>query len=352
MEKFDFLHDDKFKAILERDYLELESLVKNKLSKSILVLSGSLIETLLMEFLSNKPPKGYTSSQILKLALGELIDLAEDVKLISKKSKDLSSVIRDYRNLIHPGRELRKKDSFDFETASVSFSLLNIIIKEIRDNYLLLYGYSAKDVIQKILNDSNSIYIFDKLIEKLSAPEKARLLNTLITYDDYIQDQIHYIHKLLKYVHEDVILEKLGQLLKIFETDTQELAIYHFKLFSGYIGKLNDGDVETIVFYILHYLRNEQDTSKLRAFYNFECLSVIGDNLKTTEAKELFLSTLLDYYYYRTKDSTVNKIYMNLMGGIDSSKRLDVETYLKKECETYSDKGIQRRFRITDDLPF
>src|SRR5688572_7793225 len=130
MDIFDFIQDERFKALLERDYKELELLVNNKLSKSILVMSGSLIEALLIEFLSNKPPTGYSSEKMFKLSLNELLDVSESIGLISKRSKDLSTVIRDYRNLIHPGREIRKNERFDFETANVAFSLLNIIIRE------------------------------------------------------------------------------------------------------------------------------------------------------------------------------------------------------------------------------
>ena len=109
----------------------------------------------------------------------DLIDLAKEAKLISQSTKDLSSVIKNYRNLIHPGREIRKSETFDFDTAVVAKSLLNIIVKEIRENYLNNLGYSAKDLISKLQNDALSQTIFEKLLTKVHKSEKSKLFTTL-----------------------------------------------------------------------------------------------------------------------------------------------------------------------------
>ena len=63
--------------------------------------------------------------------LGSLIERANAEKLIDDKHKNSSSDIKDYRNLIHPGREVRLKEKFDYNTASFSFSALKLILKKL-----------------------------------------------------------------------------------------------------------------------------------------------------------------------------------------------------------------------------
>lgn len=60
---------------------------------------------------------------------------------------------------------------------------------------------------------------------------------------------------------------------------------------------------------------------------------------------------IIDYYYFRSKNSVVNEIYQKLMNGIESSKRANVEEYLSEQAKSYIDKGFAYRF-FEDDLPF
>ncbi|MBK8702805.1 MAG: hypothetical protein IPN33_03765 [Saprospiraceae bacterium] len=108
MEYFDFIADQKFRNILARDFKELEQCIENKTSKSVLILSGSIIRATLLEFFIHNPPSGKTKDQILKMGLSDLINEAESFGLISSRSKELSTVVRNYRNLIHAGLEIRK----------------------------------------------------------------------------------------------------------------------------------------------------------------------------------------------------------------------------------------------------
>ena len=136
---FDFMSDTKFKDLLIRDYKELTDCVKNECPKSVLILAGSIIEATLLEFFSHNLPEEKSMNQLLKMNLADLIIDAESVGLISSRSKELSLVIKDYRNLIHPGREIRTMEKFDKDSALISFSLIKMILKEVRENYIRLY---------------------------------------------------------------------------------------------------------------------------------------------------------------------------------------------------------------------
>jgi len=51
MDNFDFISDNRLRIILERDYTELNRCFESGCYKSVLILSGSLIEAIIMEFL-------------------------------------------------------------------------------------------------------------------------------------------------------------------------------------------------------------------------------------------------------------------------------------------------------------
>ena len=136
MMDFDFISDEDFRKILKRDFEELSRLVEIKASKSILILSGSIIEAVLSDYFFSFPPNNITQEKVLKMDLYNLIDLARENNIIKKSTKELSTVIKNYRNLIHPGREIRKKETFDNNTAIISYRLLKLLLKEIRTNYL------------------------------------------------------------------------------------------------------------------------------------------------------------------------------------------------------------------------
>ena len=176
MDLFDFIADPKFRALLERDFEELEKCVEAKASKSVLILSGSIIEALLIEFFTHNPPGSKTKTQVLKMALNELIDEASNIGLIKPQSKDLSTVVRNYRNLIHPGVEVRKNEDFDFNTAVVAYHLVKMIVNETKESYLQKYGYKGIDIYNKILSDSsiciNSVKVDSKKRSKVNSQKE------------------------------------------------------------------------------------------------------------------------------------------------------------------------------------
>jgi len=349
---FDFINDDKFRAILERDFKELETLYENKASKSVLVITGSLIETVLVEYFLNKIPTGYTEGKVLNSSLHELLDLALQNKLISQRSRDLSTVIKDYRNLIHPGREIRKNETFNFETANVAFSLLKIIISELRDNYLKLYGYTAKDVIQKITSDDLSINIFDELIEKINQSEKIKLFNSIIEYREYLQNKRLFIEKIKPYLPEEKIKEKLIRLLHLIETGDSPEVLYYYNLFHSDINILDDSSVNLVTKYILSYLNEERHIGQIQSFVTRQTFTSVGKHIRSEKNENLFIDVVLDYYVFKDKNRYLYSMYIQLINSLETSKREEIEGKLEKRKETYLDLTFGNRFWEGDDLPF
>lgn len=217
---FDFISDEKFKLILVRDFDELTKCIEAKASKSVLILSGSIIESILTEYFTNFPPSGFNPKKALNMELASLIELAFENKLISQSTKELSTVIKNYRNLIHPGREIRKNEKFDYDSAIVAKSLLNIVLKEIKENYINNIGHTAVDVINKLEFDSISQAIFEKITFKLHKSEKVKLYNLLVEYDlketsnqTKLSEPKKYISILKSHVDRETILQQLMKLV-------------------------------------------------------------------------------------------------------------------------------------------
>jgi hypothetical protein len=175
MSRFDFISDDNFRKNFDSDFSELEICLSNNAHKSVLILAGSIIEAVLIDYLISLDKEDLNKDQLLKWSLNKAIDKCAELEIISQKSKNLSDVVRDYRNLIHPGRAIRTQTFPDGNDAIVAKSLVEIIIKEIKIKKQDSYGYTAEQILSKIENDSTAEVIWHHLIRKVNHQEKRNL---------------------------------------------------------------------------------------------------------------------------------------------------------------------------------
>lgn len=119
---FSFMSDVSLQQIVIRDYKELSLvLLPGGAWKSVVVLAGSILEAILNDTLtstptilasakacSSAPPSGKLEKGEWKLQ--DLISVAEELDKIPKASaKAIDQILRDYRNFIHPKKEIRSK---------------------------------------------------------------------------------------------------------------------------------------------------------------------------------------------------------------------------------------------------
>ena len=122
--QFAFVSDLNLRTIIERDYNEIQRAYVSECWKSVIILCGGGIEAILTDLLiSNKTAAKATKSaprtpDITRWDLSNLIDVAVELTLVSTSVEKLSHPIREYRNLVHPGNELRNKLRFDAEEAT------------------------------------------------------------------------------------------------------------------------------------------------------------------------------------------------------------------------------------------
>lgn len=135
--EFKFIADARLRKILERDYAEIQRAYISECWKSVIILSGSAIEAILLDRLqadaanaraSTKAPK---EPDLSRWDLVELIDVAVGLWSRLAGVEKLSHSVRGYRNLVHPGNEIRTGLVFGREEARIAIEVLNLVHREL-----------------------------------------------------------------------------------------------------------------------------------------------------------------------------------------------------------------------------
>lgn len=146
---FDFVREDVLRNILVRDFLELQTCNKLKLSKSTFVLCGSIVETLLINHIISDPERLSSAKQRFddivrskkpervglppeKWWFAEIIDVYDKLVLVRKESIVEVWKLNGYRNIIHPMSEISTKKNISSDLAQIAFHTLKMIIDELR----------------------------------------------------------------------------------------------------------------------------------------------------------------------------------------------------------------------------
>ena len=137
--KFSSIQDADIRDILLRDLKECVIAIATVQTKNATIMAGSIIEALLYAKLTEKsmtsyvvPTRSGTANKALKdMALADLLFVAEQEKLVTPNSIHLSHYVRDYRNFIHPAKEIRSTDNISQENVLIMWSILKRLINEL-----------------------------------------------------------------------------------------------------------------------------------------------------------------------------------------------------------------------------
>ncbi|WP_338541580.1 tetratricopeptide repeat protein [Paenibacillus tundrae] len=133
----DKISNPDLRAMLERDLNENILSLSTKSFKSALILSGSIIEAVLLDHISAKDITQYTmengrNKKVAQMDLNELLYISNQENFIDIQLYYLSHAIRGFRNLIHPGVEQRKRSVVvNEENAMLAWSIVKKVILEI-----------------------------------------------------------------------------------------------------------------------------------------------------------------------------------------------------------------------------
>ena len=140
---FSFIANPQLRSIIERDYQEIPRCLAAEAYKAATVMCGSVMEALLLDALLADGPKAKQSAEALtdkggkvpkdfgKWSLRLMIAVAQDLQILPAAILGMSDPIREYRNLIHPAVEMRKKIAPEREEARAAQTALDVIIKNL-----------------------------------------------------------------------------------------------------------------------------------------------------------------------------------------------------------------------------
>ncbi len=248
MFEFDFISTAEFRQSLKDDYSELIKSVEQGNWKSVHVLAGSIVEALLIDYiLATQESSGRKSKDPLKMDLAEAIAICLSENVISSTISDLSSVIRSYRNLIHPGRIVRlreKKPSED--SAKIALSLVRMIVEEIANQSISTFGLTGEQVVSKIERDAGFLNIFRHVIRDIPHPQVERLLLELIPEKYFQSKNLFEDDNSISKSEADIFLQRFEKCYRlIFNAAPESTKI---KVAENFIKILHNADGERVVF--------------------------------------------------------------------------------------------------------
>lgn len=136
--------DEKMITILNRRWIETTNCIENKAPLSALIMMGALLESLLLariNTLSDKKhlfslkstPKDKTKKPLplQEWGLNDFLEIAFEMKWIRKPAKEVGNIIRDYRNFIHPVKELGSGFQIEDSDAKMFWPIFRELSKQI-----------------------------------------------------------------------------------------------------------------------------------------------------------------------------------------------------------------------------
>jgi len=128
-----FIDDRELRELVIVDYEEARRSLAARNYKSVILLCGSIIEALLADALAQANKPGLTRAKLLNYGLADLIREAEQQEIINDKVLIMHlEPIRHYRNMIHPGVQVRKSIEPDRSRAQIAMETANLLIKELK----------------------------------------------------------------------------------------------------------------------------------------------------------------------------------------------------------------------------
>jgi hypothetical protein len=177
MADFTFIVIPELRRGLESDYKELRACLDAQAWKAVHVLAGSIVEAVLIDALGHS---GVDQNQLERKKLETLIDDAKQKNILDAETGDLSTVIRHYRNLIHPGRITRLAKTVDRSGAIVAAEVVEIVTRQVAKHKQETYGFTAEQLLTRLGGGSSALSLVAHLVRDTPLPELERLLIDLL----------------------------------------------------------------------------------------------------------------------------------------------------------------------------
>lgn len=133
-----FIKEIKLIPLLKRDWDYIQKCRETECWKAVIILCGSFLEAVLYDVLKQKEPQAMQTQTAIKIkksleacTLENYIDMSHDLNILTKGTQNFSHGLRDYRNLIHPQKEIAENYSVGESVANASFESLKVALEDI-----------------------------------------------------------------------------------------------------------------------------------------------------------------------------------------------------------------------------
>ena len=139
------IKDARMQSILKNRWEECNRCIKAEAPLAAVVMMGGILEAILLARINSTPdktmilsskyaPTDKITNKVLPLqswTLKHYIDVAHDVKWITQSAKDIGETLRDYRNYVHPYKELSHNITLILSDAELFWQVTRSIIKQL-----------------------------------------------------------------------------------------------------------------------------------------------------------------------------------------------------------------------------
>jgi hypothetical protein len=172
---FRFITDDDFRSSLENDLTELEAAKNAGAWKCVHVLAGSIIEAVLIDYLLAVKYNRLDDDSILGMDLGKCIKACQAERILDEDAEKICTVIKNFRNLIHPGRIKRLGERVDSEGAAMAEAIVKRIVGDVMKKRKAVYGPTAEEIAEKLLRHPQTTML-DAFLSGTNETERRLLL--------------------------------------------------------------------------------------------------------------------------------------------------------------------------------
>jgi len=136
---FSFIRDPVLRDIVERDWDEAQRAYIAQCWKSVVILTGGAIEALLLDRILKEQARATSAKSAprkepSKWELSDLIRVGVEIGIVEPGAETLANAVRQYRNLVHPGVELRSGLSVGKLEADSGLTVTKIICRDFSSN--------------------------------------------------------------------------------------------------------------------------------------------------------------------------------------------------------------------------
>jgi hypothetical protein len=262
--------------------------------------------------------KAKLKSDPLKMDLTTAIAACLKEEAITEKTAHLCSAIKDYRNLIHPGRSVRLGEAIDENSARVAHALVGMVVGEVAKKKKETYGYTAEQLIAKLEADPSAGGILRHLmVGTHQAPVERLLLKMIPRRHAELSRAPDAPSELLKILERcfdsafDMAAEQTKQktaakLLSVIKEEKGEIVIWYENAFFRveHLKYLSGSESHLVKKHILGRARVEETETLFRLIRSLE------QYVAVEEADQFFASVL--YFAYIAKNESLNKAARDL----------------------------------------